>query len=117
MPPQGELRGPKAQDQTIRRGGGDWDANEDDFAEWVEPQPGEQCKAFLMGITSVLMNSDVQTLMFVEKPRPCTNMAPVGSSICTPCHRRRIRARYKKLSLEHRRRISARTGKPLSEIQ
>lgn len=115
MPAQGELRGPKAQEQKARRGGGDWDANADDFAEWVEPQPGDQCRAYLMGEHSVLFE-EIDPLQSIIA-RVCTRMAPVGSSICTPCHRRRIRTTARRKSLEHRQCIAEQTGKPLEEIK
>lgn len=86
---QGEYRG-----GAPRRGGGDWDANADDFAIFVEPQPGEQC---------------------VEGD--CTNFAPVGLTICTPCHRRRIKESARRKSLEQRTASARRRGVPLEQVQ
>lgn len=113
MPAQGELRGPKATD--ARMGGGDWDANAADFAVWTEPQPGDPCKAYLVGSRSLLPDELAADPNY-GGAHICGNWAPIGSSICTPCHRRRIRTRYKRLSLEHRTRISQQTGRPLEEI-
>lgn len=96
MPAQGELRG----------GGGDWDSHaEDVVVVFVEPDPGEQCAEWLphSGPTREL--------------RQCVNWAPVGLSICTPCHRRRLKERTQRLSLEHRQRIADQTGRPLEEIR
>lgn len=112
MPAQGELRGPKA-----RQTGGDWDANADDFKAWVEPEPGEQCKAFIFGEHSLLEGELYPHELEGSIGGHCRNMAPVGASICTPCHRRRIRVRFKRSSLDHRMRISAQTGKKLCDIQ
>lgn len=112
MPAQGELRGPKA-----RQGGGDWDANADDFAVWVEPQPGEQCKAWRVLDHSFLPTEPISGQLKEMAGHHCQEMAPVGSSICTPCHRRRIRIRFRRLSLEHRTRIAEQTGRPLEEIR
>jgi hypothetical protein len=111
MPAQGELRGPKA-----RNGGGDWDANADDFAEWVEPEPGDPCKALLIGSRS-LLPEELAPDEVNSGAHICSNWAPVGSSICTPCYRRRIRTRNLRLSLERRTRTAEETGKPLEEIQ
>lgn len=107
-----------------RRGGGDWDAHPDDLAGWVEPDPGGLCQAYRVGgrpivpgepITAAGRPSTREELARLG-PR-CGHDAPVGFSLCTPCHRARIADRHARLSLEHRRRIAELTGRPLSSIQ
>lgn len=67
MPAQGEYRGP--QGGAPRKGGGDWDAHASDAEIWIEPEPGELCTW-------------------------ChATYAPIGSSLCTPCYRARVRLR------------------------
>lgn len=95
MPAQGERR----------RGGGDWDSHaEDVVVGFVEPDPGEQCAE------RIAAYADGRTAR-------CNSLAPVGLSICTPCHRRRLKERARRLSLEHRQRIADQTGRPLKEIR
>lgn len=115
MPAQGELRGPQA--ARKRHGGGDWDAHASDLASpvFVEPNPGDRCRAYRVGSTSLLPAEGAFSVQPAAAGR-CDVTAPLGSSICTPCHRRRIAARYRRLSHEHRARIAAETGRPIEEI-